>query len=207
MQLPSSLLVPLVVLTIPLESISAQSADTTDRERADRGRGCILPRPLPRCATFLVTEVGFSKAAVPYDPDDRSAFRGLQVHWELGYMMNRPNRCAVGGSLMWAVTEERVRLGLKVRRRWWMSDVIAVDVSPGITLDRITEAAYESQRLGFTANAGVNLRDYVGIVAQVDVIQGGRPGWGTDVFVGVQFGSAAGAFLGYVLPAAMAIGS
>lgn len=207
MQQPKILLVSLALLMLPLDSISAQPADTTNRERADSARGCMLPRPLPRCETFLITEVGLSKAVLPYDPDDRSAFRGLQAHWELGYMMNRSDGSAVGGSLMWAVTEERVRLGLNVRRRWWMSDVIAVDVAPGITLDRTTEAEYESQRLGFTANAGVSLRDYVGIVAQVDVIQGGPPGWGADLFVGVRFGSAAGALLGYVLPAALAIGS
>lgn len=110
---------------------------------------CLTSRPSPQCATFFVTELGYSFRLTPplrsesftavgdsiiSSYESRVGGRHL-LRSELGVMYNLNPRYAVGFThyLGWDVGHVLFG-GVKLRARRWLSDRSSIDVSGGVIL-------------------------------------------------------------------------
>ena len=179
------------------------------------------PKPFPECSSFLITEFGLS-----YGLDKPSDEANLQLlTWELGYMVNRDEHSAIGGTFFIAVEPDGDAswLGLKARYRYWLSGNRSLDIAPGIL---ITGWKSKFGFPSFTCHTALNLNDWFAITGQVDIVrwktsgyehtlQNGqfqftwqektvtKPEW----YLGLKLGTPAGAGIGTaaVIAAAVAV--
>jgi len=145
------------------------------------------PEPFPKCSSFLITEFGLF-----YGLDKSSDQSNLRlVTWELGYMVNRNEHSALGGTFVLAIDPDggSSRLGLKARYRYWLSNKKSVDIAPGILISG-SKNGFEFP--SFTCNVGLNLNTWFAITGQVDIIH-----WKTvtkpEGYLGLKFGTPTGA--------------
>ncbi|HEX6750687.1 MAG TPA: hypothetical protein VF092_25595 [Longimicrobium sp.] len=191
-RLPFLLTVPL--LLVSTDVLFAQSAATRT------GRACFQPRPLPVCRSFWITEFGV-QWFVSTPPGVNNQRRWLAT-WEVGWMRNRSENHALGGSIFLATNDHAHRSGVRARYRRWATDEVAVDVSPALIVFQSDEDLEIETRLGAALQAGVTLRDWIGITSQVEAASGG-----VRLLTGVRLGGYAGAVTGLALPlAALAAG-
>lgn len=152
---------------------------------------------------FLLTEVDFFRSVARptgkftstyvYDSIPRSYTYEVQpTAWkfsaELGGMVNRGKKNAIGGTLLLDVNTDGVNVGLKGRyRRWLTPEGIALDFGAGLRTSRddvpgdYTYSNYyggqpvnKQSNIGFTGDVAINAMDYAAIVARVDVDKYGR---------------------------------
>ena len=116
---------------------------------------------------------------------------------ELGALVNVGSRGAVGGTVLAGVNGGGTRLGIKGRYRHWLSETVALDVSPGILVAGTTSSSLGSVKSpGFTGHIGVSLKDWAGLNVQYESVRF-DDGLGTErtdasVVVGARLGSSAG---------------
>ena len=130
------------------------------------------PKPLPKCSSFLITEFGWSFGLGK--SSDKGNLRLL--NWELGYMVNRDEHSALGGTFVIAVEPDggASRLGLKARYRRWLRDGISLDIAPGIfILGGKNKFSFPS----FTCHVGLNLSDWFALTGQVEIIRWKKSGY------------------------------
>jgi len=173
------------------------------------------PKPLSECKSFLITECGFS-----YGLDKRSNQTNPWLYtWELGYMVNRDEHSAIGGTVFISSEADRIqiRLGLKGRYRYWLSKNQSVDIAPGIL---ITGSKDKFEFPSFTCQTGLNLSSWFAITGQVDIVRRKTftygPTWFApqektvtkpEWYLGLKLGTPAGAGIGTlaVIVAALAM--
>ncbi len=136
-------------------------------------RFSFYPKPKPECGSFLITEFGYTYRL------DRSPDKPLYLNWELGWMMNRNKRSALGGTILFGFNQdfENTRFGLKPRFRWWLTKTESLDLSAGILLPAGKNHSFISP--SYTGHVGLNLGDCFALTGQVEVIRRGKSG--TDV--------------------------
>ena len=165
---------------------------------------CLRARPLPKCKSFWITEAGVFYRLI-HEPklEGNYYFTG-----ELGHMINRNERSALGGTIFLGVnTEESYRLGLKPRYRRWISSKLSLDFSPGILLLG-DDDSYKPDLPGFTGHIGLCYEDWLVLTTQLEIIHFKR--FGTDVawYGGAKLGSYPGLAVFIGLPiAALIIGA
>lgn len=172
---------------------SAQAQVTTEPPFCFRGR------PLPTCGSFLVLEPGASGQVVraggipvasPSNNNDPNGF----VTIDLGAMVNRPDRTAIGGTVELGIGQRSTRrLALELRRRKWLSDRIAFDLAAGPVEINAKESSVPLQpgaAYGATAHAGLVLMDLATVTSSIDAVQGRR--MQLSLSLGGRLGSYAG---------------
>lgn len=130
------------------------------------------PKPLPKCSSFLITEFGWSFGLGK--SSDKGNLRLL--NWELGYMVNRDEHSAIGGTFVIAVEPDggASRLGLKVRYRRWLSNGASLDIAPGIL---ILSGKNKFSFPSFTGHVGLNLSEWFALTGQVEIMRWKKSGY------------------------------
>ena len=127
---------------------------------------CFRGQPLPACKFFWIGEVGYG-----YLPDRGPGNPSHQLTLDLGAMANLNERSAVGGTayLGSEVWFESLRFGLKARYRYWLSDYVSLEASPGILLYDLDAS---TAMTGFTGHVAVNLLDLLAVTGSLDAFDG-----------------------------------
>ena len=139
-------------------------------------------KPLPECKMFLITEaVGFltmERYMERYVPEP-----GLVS--EFGLMFNLNKHSAVGATVFFKMGADLDGMGFKVRYRYWLNSSFSFDVSPGLWLWS------DCGHYTFTGHVGLNYKDWVGLIAQIDNHRGDLRS--RNVYsLGIKFGSYPG---------------
>ena len=165
---------------------------------------CFRGRPKPQCDLFWLTEFG---VAAPISSNPNGASRGALFTWELGGMVNRGTRHALGvaafsQAILWGSDQvgEGAAVGVRPRLRLWTSNTTSIDIAPGIVVAG-------SGAPGFSGHAGLNFADYAGLTMHVvalrpdqfDVDRGTR----VAVFAGGRLASVPGTIVGVGGPLAV----
>ena len=173
---------------VPFTPLVAQSPSGPPAVAAPhKTHWCFRGRPKPTCDNFWITEFGFAKGVTNDQPDDS----GGLLTWELGWMVNRGTRTALGmAAFFQGRTGDGIAttgIGIRPRFRWWMNRTISVDFAPGIVLHGSGPGP------GFSGNVGFNFGDHAALTAHVvgrPYAQSTRP----EVFIGGRLGFVWGAF-------------
>jgi len=174
------------ILSANVGQIANQQTENIQKTAA-RKKFSFKPEPISKCSSFLVTEFGLF-----YGLDKSSDQSNLRlVTWELGYMVNRNEHSALGGTFVLAVDPDggASRLGLKARYRYWLSSKKSVDIAPGILFSG-SKDGFEFP--SFTCNAGLNLNTWFAISGQVDIIRR-KTVTKPEGYLGFKFGTPTGA--------------
>ncbi len=146
---------------------------------------CFRGRPLPRCNSFLITDVGVSLPVIGGKGADHFTA-------ELGLMVNMNERFALGGSALYRFGGGQ-KIGLKARVHLWLTQSIALEVAPGMLLGGDIQ-----DHSGFTGHVGVSFRDVVGVTMQLEVLDQGLDREETTLYLGGKLGSEWGVGLAIV---------
>jgi len=139
-------------------------------------------KPAPECKTFWITEVGGFRTMERYMERYVGEF-GLNS--EFGLMFNLNKRSALGATIFHQIGADLSGMGFKVRYRHWLNSSFSVDISPGLLLWSEWEAPT------FTGHVGLNYKDWVALIAQIDHQRGIL--FSRKVFsLGIKFGSYVG---------------
>jgi hypothetical protein len=168
---------------VPSAVLLAQSPSTSPSVAAGhKSHWCFRGRPKPTCDNFWLTELGFAKRVTS---DSAPLYT-----WELGWMVNRGTRRALGVGVFFQV-EDETEFGIRPRLRLWMSRAISVDLAPGVILFG------SGAGVGFSGHVELNFGDYAAVTAHVVSRPYARaPSAQNGVFVGGRVGSALGAIVG-----------
>lgn len=127
---------------------------------------CFNSRPLPRCRSFWITEVGLSARL-----DSHLDTEGGSVTVELGYMVNAGARSAFGISGFFRGGEPVGGVGIRPRYRLWLGKSISLDVAPGIVLKSTSGGQFTLKSGGFSGQLALNIAPGIGLVGQVDQVR------------------------------------
>lgn len=122
---PSNRLFPIAILAILLCVPAAASGQSADGF-------CFRARPLADCRTFLISDVGLGRRMVGTDaPDGREIDQMMdwRVAMDLGLMVNRGEREALGASAVVRIGDEIIIWGPRGRYRRWLPSGRAWEVS------------------------------------------------------------------------------
>lgn len=124
------LIVLLVLLVLPAVA-RAQVPGGAGPERAGGGF-CFRAAPLPACRSFVVSEVAVGRRLFGTGAPEGQLLDQM-MDWraviELGAMMNRDERSALGGSGVLRLGDEVLIWGLRGRYRRWLSNGDAWEIS------------------------------------------------------------------------------
>lgn len=215
----SGVLVAGPVLAVSLASlpVAAQVPATIDSARRDASplperRVCFRGQPRSRCDAFWLTEIGFYARAAGtsvrgrYEMSENAYERrdlGNHAAVELGGMVNRDARSALGGTLLLGVGQDGARVGAKARYRYWLdAGGTSADVALGVIRANVKQPGPTSFTLGtgLTGDVSLNAGDRAAVTARVDVVRGGGR-TATAFYGGARLGSKP-AIIGSVLVAA-----
>jgi hypothetical protein len=161
---------------------------------------CFRGRPLPRCRSFLVTELGFRHML-----NARDSVRPNGFTLDVGWMTNRSESLALGATAFVALDGGRYghdvqfSVGLKPRLRHWLSDRLSVDASAGVAFP-IGEG---SGSPGITGDVGLNFGDLFQLTGGLEILSPALGG--SDV--AWYFGMKGGSHVGVVATLALAVGA
>lgn len=184
---------------VPSAALAQNPSGSPAVATAHKTHWCFRGRPKPTCDNFWLTELGFAKSVAKSVTSESASL----YTWELGWMVNRGTRHALGVGVFFQVDDfpdppdppyyirDNTGFGLRPRLRWWISRAISVDLAPGVILYGSGHGA------GFSGHVGLNLGDYAAVTAHI--VSRPRayvfPSTQT-VFVGGRVGSALGAIVG-----------
>jgi len=139
---------------------------------------CFRGKPAPECKMFWITEVG---GFLTKDVD----LVEFGLNSEFGLMYNLNKHSALGATIFHRIGADLSGMGFKVRYRHWLNSSFSVDISPGLLLWSEWEAPT------FTGHVGLNYKDWVALIAQIDHQRGIL--FSRKVFsLGIKFGSYVG---------------
>jgi hypothetical protein len=170
------------IMLLVLALVAATSLDL-------QAQMCFSGRPLPKCKAFMLTEFGYSRRL---NDSHRDVYSGRwYLTAELGAMVNRGYRSALGAALFFGAEDDGSRWGLRPRYRRWLSGTISLDVAPGI-LFAGTDNRFQPSFPGFSGQLSLGVGDLVGVTTQLEIIPSDALGTRTEWFVGVRGGSGIG---------------
>jgi hypothetical protein len=169
----------------------AASIAQQPKAAAPARRSCFHARPVHRCDSFWITEMGPTIFVNP----PAYAGSGVMIGWDIGRMVNRSPTRATGASVFLATNDNQFRFGARARYRTWLGSRAALDLAPGLIVfhsDRDLDV-----RLSPGANflATMSAFEWLRVNGQVEVTRGGP-----RALLGVSLGSHAGTAIGLVLP-------
>jgi hypothetical protein len=143
---------------------------------------CWRGRPLPDCRGFFLAEV-YTGVAFAHWPASQH-FDGLPYVGEgaVGYLWNLDARQAIGGLAFVesggsAQSQIEARAGLRLRYRFWLSDIFSVDASPGVALVGVGP-------IGFSGDLAFNVGDLIAPYLRLEVIRSPGPAYNPGVIEG-----------------------
>lgn len=144
---------------------------------------CWNGKPYPECRFFIVTEFG---GVLPISK--KSAGAQIQrVHWELGGLLNLNKRNAAGAALYFSLSKNsELYGGGKLRYRFWLNRSFSLDFGAGL----MWRLNYIESGTNYTGHFGINYRDVVSLIVQIDVLED------TIASIGIKTGSWIGAASG-----------
>jgi hypothetical protein len=149
--------------------VDTQQSETSHKV-VPKKRFSFKPKPLSECKSFLITEFGLAYGLDK--PSDRTNL-GL-ITWEFGYMVNRDEHSAIGGTVFISSEGDRpqIRFGLKGRYRYWLSKDQSLDIAPGVLITGSRDE-FEGNFVfpSFTCQTGLNLSSWFAVTGQVDIIR------------------------------------
>ena len=188
---------------VPSTALLAQSPSESRMAAIATAHWCFRGRPKPACDNFLLTEFGLAKKV------NNAASLAT---WELGGMVNRGTRGAVGIGVffqdrVWTeegpfgFTRNEMGVGIRPRFRLWMTPDISVDLAPGIILFG------SGAGVGFSGHVDLNIQDIAALTAHVVSRPHayGFPSEQHGVFIGGRVGSKLGAIIGGLTLAYLAV--
>ena len=150
------------------------------------GQTCFL-HPAPSCPNTLVTEVGIARPQ-PATPEDYYAL------WQAGYLRAITPRVAVG-VVGWLGAGEDLRAGVRARLRFWATDHVALDLSPGGVL---LDGRYGAELPGFAGEASVVLSGWGGAFMHLESVPNPTSMRDTWTYWGLKLEGVPGAGTGVV---------
>lgn len=166
---------------------------------------CLRGKPKPDCGSMLVLQYDVGTRLNP-SPDPEFADERMSVAWDLGVLVNRGDRTALGLTIFErSDLDVGNRHGMRLRWRRWIGQRSSIEVSPGLVFGG--SGAFASLRrpsgsLQIAADHG----DLIGVTLE---LQADRYRQGTDLalFFGVRGGSWLAPVIGLGLGTLAAIGS
>jgi len=153
---------------------------------------CFRGRPLPKCRSFLLTELSYSHR---FDAQPNNSYSSSSANyyftWEIGWMKNLKGSSALGATLFLGADDDGARFGLKTRYRRWLNRTTSLDLSPGILLLG-SNNQFEPSFPGFTGHAGLNFGDWFALIIQVEAIYLDTVGTDVGWYGGFKLGSYPG---------------
>jgi len=143
---------------------------------ASAAQTCFPARPLPDCRRYPVLELGYAHRL---GGGPTLTGGSPQVHYlngELGWMVNRSPRLAVGGSLLMGALVDyafELRPGVKARARYWLGPRTALDAGAGMILGRVPTdrtMVAEARRLGGAGHLALSLHDALLLTVQAEYL-------------------------------------
>jgi hypothetical protein len=174
---------------------------------------CFPGRPLPRCHSFPVTEIGYSHRL---DNTTLATGGDPQVHYfngEIGWMFNRTPRLALGGTFFVGALVDydfQLRPGLDARLRYWVNDRTGLDVGAGLFRGRtlVSDGIDFSQRhrIGAAGHLGLSLHDAALFVLRLEYL---RSSIDRDLtgYLGARFGSKPAAWTTVIVAPILGLGA
>jgi len=146
---------------------------------------CFRGRPLPRCRAFFLTELSYVRrlagSVLTYDTPSSGGFdpsplsiRDFDSHlsWELGYMVNRGAKSALGGTLMIGTGDAGARTAAKGRYRQWIDGGDAsIDFSAGLLSAGVRGPTGTTRGVGFTSDVTLGVGDFAGVTARAELMR------------------------------------
>jgi len=143
---------------------------------------CFRGKPTKECKFFTIIEAGYLL--------DSKKTRTLQhIMCEAGLMFNLNKHHAIGATAYIYPKEESSR-GFKLRYRKWLGSSFSLDIAPGLML---ADGRSHTKKPQFTGHIGLNYKDIVSLISQVDIKRYTREKTEFDLSFGVKFGSQVGA--------------
>lgn len=162
--------------------MSAAPIDTTARREPGN---CFRGRPLPRCKKFVLFELGWFGEVAGTRQKFRNSFQNAEfstpdlpsyIALELGRMVNTDSTHAWGGTAHFGFSHDEFRVGLKARRRTWLTPKTTLDLTAGPLITRVPPAEVSSRHdraVGITGGASFGVSDLIAASLSADVVQGG----------------------------------
>lgn len=201
-----TLLATLVLATYPARAANAQF--------------CLRSRPLPRCRTFVVSEVGLARRVNPAPRvqirlPSASSLSGdtlwydgpawgerWKVTTEVGALNNRGRGgWAVGASGQFRAVGGNARdyrYGLRLRVRRWLSTTTSLDLAPGVLLGSPHVDKVRLRGPTVTTYAALSVGDWIALTADVEFVRldpgllTAAPSTDTALYIGARVGSYTG---------------
>lgn len=158
----------------PMDSVSADSATTTDTQPARRGPGCYRAQSLPRCLGFLVTDFGFEHPVYTTRHTPAPIYSGRdfeqRVTFSLGAMRNFGRHAM--GPVAAITSESGPAWMLEWRYRNWLTATQAVDVGLGYKTNSVWQNDdVERRGRGVTAMIAWTPSRWIGVSARMELIR------------------------------------
>jgi len=177
-----------------------------------RAQTCYPGAPLPRCHAVVVTELGYL-----YRVNGPHGQAGApQVHYlngEVGYLVNRGARTAVGAALFAGALVDydfTLRYGVKGRLRYWLGRDASLEAGAGPVVGRVTRGQLpdpsQHPRAGLTTHVALNLGDRLSLLAALETLRSSSDA-GPSVWVGARLGSRPAAWAGGVAGVVLGLGA
>ena len=171
---------------------------------------CFRGKRSDSCRSFFITEFGYASRLNQSPDPSKDNFLYM---WEFGFMVNRSERSALGGTLYFGADDNGTRFAIKARWRRWLGDVGSLEVAPGIIVAG-DDNHFDLNLPGFTGEVALNAADLFRVFLMVEVIKmeplqhfPNIEPVGTDVawFGGIKLGSYAGLVAAIAFPIAVGI--
>lgn len=186
--------VPVLACTLLLATAASAGAQEPEEPR----RFCKLGRPQPSCETMLVAVFTY------YPRIQRFSDIDAPYEWEVGALVNRGPRQAVGATVVLGMDGNGFRTALKGRYRRWLGRYASVDAAGGLAfahVDQPDPASFMTDRaLGLTGDVAVGFTDWASVGVRGDVF------WShldrapvAATYGGVRLGTRPGIILGVIL--------
>jgi hypothetical protein len=146
------------------------------------GQLCFRGKPAPKCRFFTIIEAG-------YLLDSKETRNFQHIMCEAGLMVNLNKHHALGATFYIYPKEESSR-GFKLRYRRWLGSSFSLDIAPGLML---ADGRAHTKKPQFTGHIGLNYKDIVALISQVDIKRYRSKESEFDLSFGVKFGSYVGA--------------
>lgn len=141
---------------------------------------CVMGRPQPTCEMVLFAQFSYYPRLQGSDELEEP------IEWEIGALVNRGPREAIGGTVVLGADGNGPRTAVKVRYRRWMSRHAAFDAAAGLAWaqrDGVPPTFANRPAFGFTGDVALGLTDWASVGVRGDLL------WSDGEAVGATSGT------------------
>ncbi|HEX2081761.1 MAG TPA: hypothetical protein VHG08_28915 [Longimicrobium sp.] len=172
----------------------ALPAHTAAQDPEEPRRFCMMGRPQPSCEMLLFAQFSYYPRIQGSDELEEP------IEWEIGALVNRGPREAVGGTVVLGFDGNGARTAVKARYRRWLSRYAAFDAAGGVAWalrDGVPPAFADRPAFGVTGDLGLGFTDWASVGVRGDLLwSDGEPVGATSAMV--RLGTIPGAVFGII---------